>query len=245
MAKYSKEEELAFIESLYDDSNEQLNEVYTEQKNNKDKLLQLIANIMLTYAIVDTVMDISKKEKATELAKLTKIITKFSSIQAKNTETILTNILTNTVKNTFGFYSYNAKLKDVQKIIEDNFKGKHFSERVWANETEVAQKLHKQVNDFLQGKVNVNQIKNNLERTFNNSAYEVGRLVETEVSRVSNGAFDRFCVETNVKRVRYDATLDSKLCSDCGQYNNEIYDFNKKIELPRHPKCRCHYSIVD
>lgn len=245
MAKYSKEEELAFIESLYDDSNEQLNEVYREQKNNKDKLLQLIANIMLTYAIVDTIMNMSKKEKTIELAILTKIITKSSKAQATLTEGVLNAILTNTTKNTFNFYSYNYKLKDVQKIIDANFKGKHFSKRIWDNETETAKHLHKQVNDFLQGKINVNQIKKDIEKTFNNNAYEVRRLVETEVNRVSGSAFDRFCKETDVKRVRYDATLDSNLCSDCGQYNDVIFDFDKKIELPKHPLCRCHYSIVD
>lgn len=242
---YTIEEELEFIESLYDDANEQLSKVYEEQKNNRDSLLSEIANIMLTYAIVDTIMDMSKKEKTIELARLTKIITKSSKVQATLTESVLNTILTNTTKNTFNFYSYNAKLKDVQKIIDANFKGKHFSERIWDNETETAKHLYKQINDFLQGKINVNQIKKDLERTFNNSAYEVGRLAETEVSRVSNNAFDRFCIETNVKRVRYDATLDSKLCIDCAQYDNEIFDFDKKIELPKHPKCRCHYSIVD
>lgn len=241
---YTIEEELEFIQSLYDNANEQLNEVYKEQKTNRDNLLSEIANIMLTYAIVDTVMHMSKKDKTIELARLIKIITKSSKAQATLTEGVLNTILTNTTKNTFGFYSYNSKLKDVQKIIDSNFHGKHFSERVWDNESEVAKHLHKQVNDFLQGKVNVNQIKRDLEKTFNNSAYEVGRLVETEVSRVSNNAFDRFCIETGVKKVRYDATLDSKLCEICSPNNNEVFDFNNKIELPRHPKCRCHYSII-
>ena len=34
-----------------------------------------------------------------------------------------------------------------------------FYERVWENENEVAKYLHKQVNNFLNGKINVNQIK--------------------------------------------------------------------------------------
>ena len=229
----NKEEE--FIKGLYDEANNQLNEVYKEQKANRDDLLSEIAGILLTYTIINDVMSMSKQESSKEFNRLSKIIVQFSKGQAKLTEGILTDILTNTAKNTFDFYSYNAKLKDVQDIINNNFKGKHFSERVWDNETEVAKHLRKQVNDFLQGKINVNQIKKDIEKTFNNSAYEVRRLVETEVNRCSNSAFDRFCIETDVKKVRYNATLDSKLCSDCGQYHNKIFDFNNKIKLPRHP----------
>lgn len=239
----NKEEE--FIKGLYDEANNQLNEVYKEQKSNRDDLLNEIAGILLAYTIVKDIMGMSKQEISKEFNRLSKIIVQSSKGQAKLTESVMTEILTNTSKSTFNFYSYNAKLKDVQKIINDNFKGKHFSERIWDNETEVAKHLHKQVNDFLQGKINVNQIKKDIEKTFNNNAYEVRRLVETEVNRVSGSSFDRFCKETDVKRVRYDATLDSNLCSDCGQYNDEIYDFDKKIELPRHPLCRCHYSVVD
>ena len=229
----NKEEE--FIQGLYDDANNKLNEVYIEQKSNRDDLLNDIAGILLTYTITKDIMGMSKQESSKEFSRLSKTIIQSSKGQAKLTESVITEILTATSKNTFSFYSYNAKLKDVQRIVDSNFKGKHFSERVWDNETEVAKHLHKQVNDFLQGKINVNQIKKEIEKTYNNNSYEVRRLVETEVNRCSNSAFDRFCIETDVKKVRYNATLDSKLCSDCGQYHDKIFDFNNKIKLPRHP----------
>lgn len=241
---YTVEEELEFIEGLYDDANEQLNEVYREQKNNRDNLLSKIANIMLTYAIVDTIMDISKKEKTIELAILTKIITKSSKAQATLTEGVLGTILTNSTKNTFNFYSYNAKLKDVQKIVDSNFHGKHFSKRIWANESETAKHLHKQVNDFLQGKINVNQIKKDLERTFNNNAYEVRRLVETEVNRVEDESFRRFCKETGVKRVKRNEVLDAKTCTTCAELDGQIYDLDKAPSV-LHPMCRGFNTIVD
>ena len=234
---YTIEEELEFIESLYDNANEQLNEVYKEQKNNRDSLLSEIANIMLTYAIVDTIMDMNKKEKTIELAILTKIITKSSKAQATLTEGVLNAILTNTTKNTFNFYSYNYKLKDVQKIVDANFKGKHFSERVWINETETAKHLHKQVNDFLQGKVNVNQIKKDLEKTFNNSAYEVRRLVETEVARVEDDSFKRFCIETGVKKIKRNEILDNRICEECKAIDGKIFDLADAPEI-LHPLCR-------
>lgn len=243
MKDYSDKDELDFIESLYNEAEDQLKDIYKEEKQNRDELLQSISNILLTYTISNDVMSMTKQERDKEYIRISKIITTFSKKQAKLTEDVITNILTNTINNTYNFYSYNAKLTDVEKIINENFKGKHFSERVWNNETEVAKQLHRQTQEFLKGKINVNQIKKDIETTFNTSAYNSKRLTETEISRCSNSAFDRFCIETNVKKLRYVATLDGKLCSDCGQYHDKIFDLNNKIELPRHPMCRCFYTI--
>jgi len=237
-----KEEE--FIQGLYDEANNQLNEVYKEQKANRDDLLSEIASILLTYTIVNDIMGMSKQEISREFNRLSKTIVQFSKGQATLTEGILSGILTNTTKNTFDFYGYNAKLKDVQKIIEDNFKGKHFSERVWDNETEVAKHLHKQVNDFLQGKVNVNQIKKDIEKTFNNSAYEVRRLTETEVNRVEDESFRRFCKETGVTKVKRNEILDSKICGQCAELDGQIYNLDNAPGVV-HPLCRGFNSIVD
>ena len=234
-----------FIEDLYEEANEDLKEVHKEQKESMDELLQEIAIIMLTYTVLDGLMSMKQNDKDKIYKKLSKlIIANYKSTGRKEIE-VLNNILESTVNKTFKFYSYNAKLKDVKKIIANNFKGKHFSERVWSNEQEVAKHLHKQVNEFLNGKINVNKIKKDIEKTFNTSAYNSKRLVETEVNRCSSSAFDRFCKEVGVKKVRYNATLDNRLCNDCAQYHDKVFKFNEKIEVPRHPCCRCFYTIEE
>lgn len=238
-------DEEKFIESLYEEANEQLKEVYKEQKEAKDELLQEIAMIMLTYTIIDGLMSIRKEDRDKSYKKISSLILSNYKSIGKNQINALNVILKSTVNKTFKFYNYNANLKDVKKIIESNFKGKHFSERVWENENEVAKYLHKQVNNFLNGKINVNQIKKDIEKTFNTSAYNSKRLVETEVSRCSSDSFDKFCEETGVKKVRYNATLDSRLCNDCEQYHDRVFDIKDKIEVPRHPCCRCFYTIEE
>lgn len=234
-----------FIESLYEEANEQLKEVYKEQKNVRDELLKELAMLMLTYTILDGIMSIKKSDKDKLYKKISSLIISSHKSISKNEVDVLNSILESTVEKTFNFYNYNSKLKDVRKIVEDNFKGKHFSERIWENESEVAKKLHFQIKNFLDGKINVNQIKKDIEKTYNTSAYNSKRLVETEVSRVSGDAFDRFCEETGVKKVRYNATLDNRLCDDCSQYHDKIFNFKNKIERPRHPMCRCFYTIAD
>ncbi|MGJ0908863.1 minor capsid protein [Clostridium botulinum] len=239
----TKEEK--FIQDLYDEANEELKEVYKEQKENRDELLKEIALIMLTYTIIDGLMNLRSRDKSKEYKRLSKLITSTTQSQNGIQTRVINNILNNTVKNTFNFYSYNASLKDVRKIVESNFKGKHFSTRVWDNEQKVAEHLHKQAKQFLDGKINVNQIKKDIEKTFNTNAYNAKRLTETEVNRCSNSSFYRFCKETGVKKVRYNATLDKRLCSDCAQYHDEVFDIDKKMELPRHPLCRCFYTIEE
>lgn len=238
-------DEEEFIEGLYEEANEQLIEIYKEQKSVRNELLQEIAMIMLTYTVLDGIMSIGKNYKDKIYKKISGlIITNYKTISDKEIE-VLNGILESTVNKTFKFYSYNADLKEVKEIVESNFKGKHFSERVWENQNEVVKRLHSQIKDFINGNINVNQIKKDIENTFNTSAYNAKRLVETEVNRCSSNAFDSFCKETGVKKLRYNATLDSRLCSDCSQYHDKVFKFNEKIEVPRHPLCRCFYTIEE
>lgn len=238
-------DEEKFIESLYEEADESLKEIYRQQKESRDDILKEIAMIMLTYNVLDQTMNINRTDKEKLYKKLSSlIIIAYETVGEKEIE-VLNIVLESTLKKTFEFYSYNAGLKNVKKIIEDNFKGKVFSERVWENQDEVSKKLHSQIKKFLDGKINVNQIKKDIEKTFNNSAYNSKRLVETEVSRCSSNAFDKFCEETGVKKVKYNATLDSKICNDCAEYHNKIFSLKDKIEVPRHPLCRCFYTIEE
>lgn len=237
-------DEEKFIENLYDEANEELKEVYRQQKESRDEILQEIAMIMLAYTVLDGIMDIKKNDKDKIYKKLSVlIVTNYKNISNKEVE-VLNNILESTVRKTFKFYSYNSDLRDVRKIIEANFKGKHFSERVWSNEKNVANYLNKQIKSFVNGRVNVNQIKKDIEKTFNVSAYNAKRLVTTEVSRCQNEAFRRLCEETNVKKVKRNAILDSRTCDDCYPLNGRVYELKDMPQIS-HPMCRCFYEVYE
>ena len=223
-----------FVDSLYDEADKQLNDTYKKKKESRDELLKAIAMILLTYTIVDNVLSLSEKDYNKEYSLLYLLIIKLTKSDIRQISNNTTNILENTIKNTYKHYSYNYKLKDVENIINKNFKGKHFSKRIWENEQEVAKKLTKQCQDFLKGKINVNDIEKEIKNTYNTSAYNAKRLVETEVSRCHSAAFDRFCIETGVKKVKYVARR-CNTCSECMSNDGKIFDFNKKLELPLHP----------
>jgi SPP1 gp7 family putative phage head morphogenesis protein len=234
-----------FVESLYYDMEKQLNDTYRQKRESRDELLKAIALILLSYTIVNDVISLSKSDYDKEYILLYKLIKRLTKGDIKQIQGNTVNILKNTVKNTFDFYSYNSNLKEVEKIINQNFKGKHFSKRVWDNEHEVAKKLTQQCQDFLKGKINVNQIAKEIKNTYNTSAYNSKRLVTTEVSRCHIGAFERFCKETGVKKLKYNAILDMKACDDCKEYDGKVYEFGKQPSLPLHPSCRCYFDIVE
>lgn len=238
----TREEE--FIENLYIEANEQLKEVYKTYKSNRDKLLQEIALVILTYTVLDGLMSLGSKDKNREYKRLSSLVLSSMKGQRVTQKNVLTDILNSTVKKTFNFYSYNANLKDVREIIQNNFKGKHFSERVWDNEQEVAKRLHKQIDDFLNGKINVNQIKKDIEKTYNNTAYEVRRLVESEVNRCEDEAFRRFCKETGVKKVIRNEVLDAKTCEKCAPLDGKPFDLDDAPGVV-HPLCRGFNSILE
>lgn len=226
-----------FIESLYKLAEKQLKKIYKHKRLNRDVLLQEVANILLTYTIANDVMVMDKATRDKEYEKMSKLIIDISRGEASSQEKIIEELLSTVVKETFSFYSYNKGLKDVKKIIESNFKGKNFSKRVWDNEKEVANHLHRRVQDFLKGKVNVNQIRKDIEKTFNTSAYNSKRLVETEVSRCENDAFRRFCKETGVKKVKRNEILDNRICKECKAIDGKIFDLDKAPGII-HPLCR-------
>jgi len=244
MSDYTDKEELEFIESLYDEADKQIKEVYKEQKDNRDELLKQIANIMITYTVLNDLMKLSIADKKKEYNRLSKVVIKASLGQGATQNRVIEEMLSSVINKTYDFYSYNVGLKDVKEIIGNNFKGKHFSTRVWEKEEYVAKHLHKQVNDFLNGKVNVNQIKKNIEKTYNASAYNAHRLVETEINRVEDESFKRFCKETNVKKVMRNEVLDMATCSECEGLNGNIYNLDDAPGVV-HPLCRGFNTIVE
>lgn len=240
-------DKVKFIESLYNMSHDELLNLYKMLRESKDKLLQELADVILKYTVDNNIMLISAKDRKKLMGSLSKEVNGLLKEKCTNEIAITEKILETVIIETFKFYewNYNIGFEDVRKIINKAFNGKHFSDRVWDEENKVAQKLHKQIQDFLDGKINVNQIKREIESTFNSSAYNAKRLVETEIGRVHDEAFKRFCRETGVKRVKRNEVLDSKTCSDCDEFNDEIYDLDNAPVLPSHPFCRGFYDIVD
>ena len=51
-----------FVESLYDNADEELNSTYRQKKESRDELLKAIALILLSYTIINDVLSLSKSD---------------------------------------------------------------------------------------------------------------------------------------------------------------------------------------
>lgn len=241
---YSKNDEVEFIRGLYNEADKRFKEIYREQQKNRDELLNELGLILLTYTILDGFMNIGKSDREKENNKFYALIASFAKSQIKLTTVALYEVTTNVVKNTYKFYSYNVNAKDIKKIVDSAYEGKHFSKRIWNNEKEVAEYMNEQIKNFIDGKISVNEIKEQIENIYNDNAYEVKRLVDTEINRCESDAFKRFCKETNVKKVIRNETLDSKTCSTCAKLHGKVYTVDKAPGVV-HPFCRGFNSIEE
>lgn len=241
--KHNKEEEIEFIRGLYDEANKKIEEIYAEHKSNKEELLKEIAFVLLLYKISDTIMKLNDTEKLKLNKKFLTIIKKFFNKQVKLTDKIITEILEETAKNTYEFYGGKYTQKNIEDIVNKKYKGEVYTQRIKDNENKIANKLNNDIKDFIDGNIDVNTIKDNIEGTYSQNDYDVRRLTESEVNRTENVAFIVLAKEAGVKKVYRHEVLDNKICLDCLAINGQPFDIDEAPDGAIHSFCRGWNSI--
>ena len=235
-----------FLEDIYKSSEEGLKEVYKEQEENKENILKEIAMILLTYTIVDNVLSLNKKEKDSCYNKLSKLILSMFGAEIKNSTETINNILIDAAEKNFKYYGLKDNKRFIEKLVNEHYRGLKFSDRVWNNGNDVSKILHKEIKDFLDGKINANQIKSHIEKRFDVNKYNVKRLVNTEIARIESKVTENYFKEYGIKKVRYNACL-CNTCDKCMSDHNKVFnvDDSNRPSLPRHPNCQCFYVQED
>ena len=250
---------LALMNEIYEKYSKQIDEVAKIQKKSKQTILDEIAMIILEYNVTNEAMDISISEKAELKKQMNKLINDVFKGEYESEKDIITSTLNNVAKDSYysSCYIYGLgvsyELKPVKqnilnKIINKKIDGKTYSSRIWNNKNKVAKMIKKEINDFLNGKTDINSISKNIKNRFDVNYNVSNRLVRTEVAKVQCEANEVWAKEHNIKKQLFCATLDRKTSKICQSLDGKIYDFydkNKKIP-PLHPNCRsCLIDIVD
>lgn len=240
---YSKDEELELISGIYDDLDSELEKIYQEQKNDKEELLKEVALLLLYYKVIENVLKIDKAERIVINQKISNKIITFINKESSNQIKITKGLINNTLDKLEGFYNY--KLKDAKNIANKVIEGKTYSDRIWKNNKDISKYLRLQVNDFINGKINKEQMRRNIEKAFKTSKYNAERLVENTISDVRADMFEEFCKYTGVERVTRNATLDGATCAECKELDGETYKIDDQNRPPAkiHIKCRCYYTV--
>ena len=234
---YSQDEEQEFIEGLYDYAEEEIKEV--SSKEEQEEILQKVAMILLTYTIVDNILDLNRKDKVYIYSTFKKLFKENLTETVNNQSTKITTILDYVSKNTNNFYGGSANKKDLDKILNTPYKGEKYLTRVKDNAEEIYKKLQNVIYKFLNGKIDANDFNNEILKIYKFKDYAFKRLVETELSRVEK---ETFLFNSKEKLLTRNAILDGRACEHCASLHGKIYTVEEAENEEFHPKCRCYFT---
>ena len=250
---------LVLTNEIYEKYSKQIDKIAKLQKKSVQTILDEIARIILEYNVADAVMDISIQEKAELKKQMNNLINDVLKGEYESEKNVITSTLYDVAKDSYysSCFIYQLgvsyKLKPVEQdilddIINKKIDGKTYSSRIWNNKNKVAKTLKKEINDFLNGKTDVNSISKSIKYRFDVNYNISDRLVRTEIAKVQCEANEVWANEHNIKKQLFCATLDKRTSKICQSLDGKIYDFDdedKKIP-PLHPNCRsCLIDIVD
>ena len=250
---------LVLTNEIYEKYSKQIDKIAKLQKKSVQTILDEIARIILEYNVADAVMDISIQEKAELKKQMNNLINDVLKGEYESEKNVITSTLYDVAKDSYysSCFIYQLgvsyKLKPVEQdilddIINKKIDGKTYSNRIWNNKNKIAKMLKKEINDFLNGKTDINSISKNIKHKFDVNYNISNRLVRTEIAKVQCEANEVWSNEHNIKKQLFCATLDKRTSKICQSLDGKIYDFDdedKKIP-PLHPNCRsCLIDIVD
>ena len=251
--------QLLLTKEIYEKYAKQINQIAKVQKKSVQTILDEIAKIILEYNVTDAVMDISIQEKAELKKQMNNLINDVLKGEYKSEKDVITSTLNDVAKDSYysscfiyqlgvSYELLPVKQDVLDDIINKKIDGKTYSSRIWHNKNQVAKTIKKEVNDFLNGKTDVNTISKNIKNRFDVNYNISNRLVRTEIAKTQCQANEVWAKEHNIKKQLFCATLDGKTSKICQSLDGTIYDFNdehKRIP-PLHPNCRsCLIEIVD
>lgn len=240
-------------EYVYDKNVRGCKEVYQEQKEDRDSLLNEIATILLTYTIIKEVLKLNSKEKNKLKSSLFSMISNSCKSEYKNEKKTLNTALNNVAKENYDLKTYILSLgvkvnnnpiekKLIEEIVNQTVNGKMWSDRLWDNKMKMEKDLKLMIRDFLNGNITVNDIQKHINDKYSINAYNTKRLVNTEIARVQARVDEEFWKDYGIEELMYLATLDMKTCNDCAEFDGVVFNINDvRPLLPRHPICRCCY----
>lgn len=132
----------------------------------------------------------------------------------------------------------------LQKAINENFKGKRFSDRVWgSNMDELVSRVESLVTNDLNRGYPIDQSSKLLAIEFDRARNRAVTVLQTETNGIQAQATLDEYQDDNIKKYRYLATLEVHTCPICGELDGKVFlvkDAEKGVNYPTmHPHCRC------
>ena len=133
----------------------------------------------------------------------------------------------------------------VLDIINGGYGGKNIKERVVNHASLLLEKIINNIDKYDKEKVTFEELKGIIDNQFNINAGQTYKLINTEISRVTNESDIEMYIKNGVEEVRLITAVDNKVCNDCSGQHGKIYNI-KDVDglLPKHPNCRCFFEPI-
>ena len=257
--KLFNELQVKLAQEIYNKYDKVINKVAKLHKTSKQAILDKISKVILEYNVVDGVMSINTSARVRLRKQFNKLVKEVFKAEYEGENGIIKDTLYDVAQDKYysNCYLYgigvNYTLKPVKestlkKIIDQKLNGKTYSNRIWSNKNKVAKQIRIEVNNFLNGKTDINSINSVISKRFDVNRNNSNRLVRTEIAKVQTQANEYWSKEHGIKKQLFSATLDGKTSKICQSLDGKVfnYDDSNKPIPPLHPNCRsCLIDMVE
>ena len=227
-----------------DELNRELQRCYLKSYNRVERELK---RLYLEIMEAEGTVQISHLYQYNRYYKILNLINKESIKLGRQQQVLFDKELT-------GVYNYNRKLLKndwnillneaaVQEAIRVDWKGSNWSNRIWNNTAQLAEKVRENLIDAFATGSGTEQFTRNLMNDFSASYNNAHRLANTELAHCSTHATLDGYVDMGV--TKYKVITEKDCCDVCSDLANQIFDITDDSGLVpdnSHPNCRC--SIV-
>lgn len=233
-------------------TNQEMKKVYKQIKKSMNETIKSITDIFVQYG-EDGKLNLSSSEKTELRQKINAELKVMGKSLAENEVDTVTGLLETIALETYyktAFvmdYGIKTQIKFklirqefIDSIVNMNFKGYMFSDRIWTNKDKMIKRLRLVIEDSMQGKKTVDQVARDIKRQFAVTSYQSQRLARTEMARVQAQAQLEIGKNSGVLWVMWLATLDKKTNPEDAALDSKRWKIDEEHPIPPlHPNCRC------
>lgn len=228
------------------------NEILKAYKQALDDIQKEISAIVQKYK-VDEVLNISSKQRYSELKsledKLVKQANQLGTLNVNKTTDLLTDVYSTSYYQTAYIIDKGISAnidfsilrpEMIEAAINTPIDKQTFSNRIWNNQKALTKRLYNDVRQALVSGKSPEKLARQIKKDYGVTAYQASRLINTEVARAMSMAQDEIYQSSNVvQKVMWDATLEGNTCEICASLDGQYFPKNNHPDNPLHPLCRC------
>lgn len=132
----------------------------------------------------------------------------------------------------------------LKSVLNANFYGKSFSERVWGNGGlyhQMQKQVFKSISNIMTDMDGYQKERNRLAKVMRAKQHEAMRLLKTEMARIRSDVDLAKYKENGF--THYVFVCEPNPCKICAEYDNQVFEVSKGMTAitmpPLHPNCRC------